>query len=382
MEKEDEIDKVIGKLKKTPLFAMSLGSKELFHSNFWAWIIENDDTNTFLSLFFKNLKNIKHKSMCVDREKYNMDLSIWDREHRIRYVIENKIKAMPDKGQIIGYQSKVKETEFGGGVLTGLIEPIFKMPDSWFFIRYSSIIKPSESSIIKPADSSISECLRGMVKTSNNFSKYEQDTILQYCDMIDNITLLVNNFVTTSGKSLNYDYKKLTEIRFDDLCKKIKANDFVNYLKETIKPEIDEKLIGTGYKADLWSSFSRKDSIIDLRLVKDSGELTEKMIGIQIQGNQYRLHGSRKGFDIKCDDVFEELKNIGWLEEYNTSSKYVFGKKTKMRKNYCKYEGGRGDPYHFVYQYYVIEDFSYDVLTKSISENINKAIDIIKNSKF
>jgi len=372
MDSTFKINDVINNLKNNPLFSMSLGSKELFHTNFWAWIIEHDETNTFLALFFndkdnnRDIKNINRKLMWIDREKYNMDLSIWDGENEQRYIIENKIKSMPRLDQIIDYQGKLEEGEFGYGALTGLIDPCFKMPFGWHFVKYSEI----------------SDCLKGMMKTPNDFSKYEQDTILQYCNMIENITLLVNNFVITSGESLEYDYARLAEIRFDDLCRKIKANDFVNYLNKMIKHEIDEKLIGTGYKADLWSSFSRKDSIIDLRLVKDSGKLTEKLLGIQIQGNQYRLHGSKKGTDIKCDDVFEDLKNLGWFEEYNASSKTIFGKKTKMINNYCKYEGGPGDPYHFVYQYYIIEDFSYDSLTKNISENINKAIDIIRHSQF
>lgn len=29
-------------LKKNPIFAMSLSSKELFHSNFWAWLFERN----------------------------------------------------------------------------------------------------------------------------------------------------------------------------------------------------------------------------------------------------------------------------------------------------------------------------------------------------
>ena len=40
-------------LKKNPILHMSLGSKELFHSNFWAWLFEID--KEFVKVFLKTL---------------------------------------------------------------------------------------------------------------------------------------------------------------------------------------------------------------------------------------------------------------------------------------------------------------------------------------
>jgi|GEM_PF-6652728 len=46
----------INRLNNSPMFAMSLGSKELFHSNFWAWIMENADPDKLLlHLFFDDI---------------------------------------------------------------------------------------------------------------------------------------------------------------------------------------------------------------------------------------------------------------------------------------------------------------------------------------
>ena len=42
-------------LEKSLLFRMSLGSKELYHSNVWAWLMEND--SNFIGVFFNN-KNL------------------------------------------------------------------------------------------------------------------------------------------------------------------------------------------------------------------------------------------------------------------------------------------------------------------------------------
>lgn len=45
----------IERLKKSPVFSMSLGSKELFHSNFWAYLMEHKDYKTFLYSLFPEL---------------------------------------------------------------------------------------------------------------------------------------------------------------------------------------------------------------------------------------------------------------------------------------------------------------------------------------
>ena len=44
------MENLIDKLKNNPLHYMSLGSKELFHSNFWAWLI--DYNKRFVECFF------------------------------------------------------------------------------------------------------------------------------------------------------------------------------------------------------------------------------------------------------------------------------------------------------------------------------------------
>ena len=56
---DKELSTIIKELKQNPLFAMSLGNKELFHSNFWAWIMEIEsetdryrEKNSFIYFFF------------------------------------------------------------------------------------------------------------------------------------------------------------------------------------------------------------------------------------------------------------------------------------------------------------------------------------------
>jgi len=48
--KLNDIKENIKALKDSPLYAMSLGGRELFHSNFWAWLIRED--TQFINVFF------------------------------------------------------------------------------------------------------------------------------------------------------------------------------------------------------------------------------------------------------------------------------------------------------------------------------------------
>lgn len=43
----------IDSIKNNPLFVMSLHSKELFHSNFWAWLFERN--HEYVKIFFQSL---------------------------------------------------------------------------------------------------------------------------------------------------------------------------------------------------------------------------------------------------------------------------------------------------------------------------------------
>ena len=71
----DKLQDNIANLRINPIHSMSLGSKELFHSNFWAWIMDNADVKEeFINFFFKDISD-----RCihpVGREKKHMDITI------------------------------------------------------------------------------------------------------------------------------------------------------------------------------------------------------------------------------------------------------------------------------------------------------------------
>lgn len=64
----------IDRLKQSLVYKMSLGSKELYHSNIWAWLMEND--NSFIKAFFPDCNEDYHDFQ-IEREQSHRDLTIW-----------------------------------------------------------------------------------------------------------------------------------------------------------------------------------------------------------------------------------------------------------------------------------------------------------------
>ena len=106
-------------LKESPIYAMSLCSKELFHSNFWAWLMEQDES--FIEIFFKNEGNKQLAG--VGREDGNRDITVYrksnkDNEKADVYVIENKLKSIPTEEQLNKYKKDVKTSRVDRGYTT------------------------------------------------------------------------------------------------------------------------------------------------------------------------------------------------------------------------------------------------------------------------
>lgn len=64
----------IDRLEQSLVYKMSLGSKELYHSNIWAWLMEND--NSFIKAFFPDCNEDYHDFQ-IRREQSHRDLTIW-----------------------------------------------------------------------------------------------------------------------------------------------------------------------------------------------------------------------------------------------------------------------------------------------------------------
>lgn len=120
----------VEQLKGNAIFQLSLSSKELFHSNFLAWLAEDENTRNIFNQIMRNWLNnptwaFDEKQMMIKREYKNFDFCICeripqkqeekndednsekDKAGSIIFVLENKFKSIPYKEQLERYHKKI-----------------------------------------------------------------------------------------------------------------------------------------------------------------------------------------------------------------------------------------------------------------------------------
>ncbi len=348
----------IRKLKKSPVFSMSLGSKELFHSNFWGFLMEQEECKDFIRFFFKNINlNCELK---IEREDKNRDLVVFSDGKE--YVIENKIKSYPRLEQLEEYSEK---TNIEQGVITGISVPPFKLPNKWLFISYHEV----------------SSFLRSIVFKNN----YLKSVVDDYCEVLDSINSLMNLSLDETKDRLSYwteNIHRLYDVRLMDVFRKIKADNFVQTCEELrllVEHEIKDL---PGWSFYISRSFNNGKSTISFVLQKGSEDNYKGQIGVQIEDNQFRLFlGLNKG---PVDNVFKIGLEEKWFDETfdKKSNRQIFDHPTTMSKNPCSYSG------RWVYQYFdtwndrvkpEVNIQDYEEIKKYVSYYIERAINIIRS---
>lgn len=144
-------------IQQSPMFRMSLGSKELFHSNFLQYVLEISPELT------KKLFDIKGEYEVL-REYNNFDLLILDLDSHEAIIIENKFKAIPENHQLDRYSTKTRSNSLS--VNADILEyktdkrnikfnikckillcpyEISHLTDGWQYLSYEKLLKHYDS---------------------------------------------------------------------------------------------------------------------------------------------------------------------------------------------------------------------------------------------
>jgi hypothetical protein len=284
------METVINTLKKSPLFNLSLSSKELFHSNFLYWIGQNYPLE-FGKLFADYLsvkpEDLSIKPADIFREKENIDLS-FKYSNGQEILIENKVKSVPYFQQLEKYSENASVEK--NYILLSLSYPsFFQSKDklvinkaTWYYLSYSELKNKLKS-------------------MSFNFSsEYHRNIIEDYCVFIEGLVkvnelcnLYEEDFFDFHSIGTNKVYERLQEIRLHDfyLKKKYELISFKIYNK---LKEKGKRLIDFGSPLD-WKSenstifighgMTRGQGFMDLKYLISS----DVALGIQIQGDNYRM---------------------------------------------------------------------------------------------
>lgn len=311
---------------------------------------------TFYKHIFPNF-DITEPNISIAREKKNRDLVIYDGSGN-EYVIENKIKSYPDKNQLQKYT--VDSPNMIAGVITGINKSPFELPDKWCFVSYSEIGSKLKEISIPDAQTRL--------------------LIEEYCDLLESINFLMNEAMNEKPKVLSYwteNIKSLDDVHLMDVFRKLKADDFVRNcgdIEEKYTKIVNQKCPDFHFYID--RSFHNKEATISFTIQKGQEKTYKGQVGVQIEGNQFRLFLGLAYGDAQS--ISELAQKYNWHDSSydKKTNRQVFGHRTKMKDMYCSYSG------RWVYQYFdtwneELDIQGYDELKKQLNYFLTRAVEIV-----
>ena len=376
--KKKDIVHIIEQLKVNPVFQMSLGSKELFHSNFLAWIFDNRNLKDYALAILNQLPGLLEEVIDIskppEREKLNIDLTldIQSKSGIKKIIIENKVKSLPQKDQLLKYSEKTNTANHY--ILLSLSEPAFEklaldrkltlknsenIGITWHFLSYSDLSKILEIALVKVNDGFEKQLLEYYISFIKYLDKIAQECNLNEDDLFD---FHDNDLVAELGKIRIKDLylKKKYESLSVLIYKKLKSAGFnVMDLGQKInwKEECDQAVFVT-------SDFTNSMGLSDVKF-----QVASKLsLGIQIQGEQYRMVVRDMNSDI-AEKIKEDLEKEFWFQfKEQKETVDIFPKDKEKFNKYNK---------HFYYRYVKLGK---DKKVSELVDCVVKDIVLIKSS--
>ena len=277
-----------------PIFKMSLGSKELFHSNFLEYLWAEDRT-AFINMLNDLLGQKVLDSSKGDgyyklaREKNHFDISIYHidesktslRRNREIYdvVIENKLKSIPNREQLSEYEKKsANKSQNTKYVLLTLIEQFQDKKDikkTWSIINYESL-----------------RC--AIIDHFGERNTYIKD----YCEFVKLLHSLKNDILIQDAATEtlwpNEPLNEFRNVRLHDLYIKLRGLHFMEMLKQKISNSWDTKYVKDGGDTIRTEDLQR-NIFLNFNIHQACGQVAvfiyfgkEQIFEIVIQGDQYR----------------------------------------------------------------------------------------------
>lgn len=248
------MENLIYSLKSSPIFNLSLTSKELFHSNFIAWLAR-EYPSIIGNIFAKHIglsETYTIKPETIKREENHIDLmfdiiDVQDAEAIYHIIIENKVKSLPYINQLSEYSKKTKDKEKTKFILLSLSIPFHLLTNEndkiidenkteWHYISYDCLandLESSESSFIYKLVDKVDSTLDAL---------YHKMIIADYLNFIKLLSE-INKKTKIENKNEKYNWYndevfkalKNPQIRMSDFYIKKKCEYMINLIFEEVK---------------------------------------------------------------------------------------------------------------------------------------------------
>lgn len=300
----EKLKNIINDLSNNVMFSLSLTSKELFHSNLWAWL-GRKYPKMFTEIFLDEKVELDENSIIL-REYNNFDLYV-ETKNSI-YVFENKCKSMPNKSQLMEYDKKLakikeeKEKEIKTKLIS-YFEPIGRYVwaddntpsriHDWSIITYNELYNKFKNSfknnkeIIEKNEKETEnndkiiieeyiKCLKLLNDLHNSIELNDETTIDEYYSLLD------NNEIKELSRKIN----------FEKTLERILVNKLTHYVldKYEKKDEIDAINIDCGRDHVVYSDilFYFKGAWVE----NEDKRPPLNAIGVSLWGKNFRYYAN------------------------------------------------------------------------------------------
>lgn len=335
MSRISEAVDICEKLNSSITFCMSQSGKEIFHSNFIAYILEknsapgslaHDFKKNFLKIIFGEDIDPDEYKVCAYRELSNIDLIVTiENKYTIKCAaIEFKLKSIPTKSQLENYTIKLDnkirlnkiENHPGKQCVTvkKLISPIPlpDMPEGWGHIDFSKITEFYEPST-------------GTCNTLNDL--VTQDYIKSTAQILEAISFIKSELNEFTSK---YSQIRINEIdqfsatfsaaRIHDLSGKLIYSLIVAELKRLLDKSLNinegkaPKGLSDEMKIKYETHFSNSMPGLTIRLISNKNG-TSKSVGAQLQNGEIRRFIESLDRNRPLNEILNKGNQLkGWID--------------------------------------------------------------------
>lgn len=355
-------------LKNNPIFQLSLSSKELFHSNFLAWLAEDDNTRCVFNKVMQTWlddKNWEYKpnEMEVKREYNHFDFCVCDKlsidgndvTGSVQVVLENKFKSIAYKAQLVdykdraktlneeGYKNKYKAEEANKGkilprgwrdevehpntkyILLTLADKFLDKDEiqglGWKIVTYAEYAKLLRTVVGEMKDDEI----------KGNKAFYVE-LIAQYCNFIEMFSEHINECLDNVKENNYWDILKnddFTAVRCNDIWQKVVMHKYAQELFKLTQENFPNTKIVFDDK-DSWNeesdrplmirvAYFRNEALVELKYLLNNGVV----FCVQQQGD----NGLSIGMVVKEEETIKKAVRKQDKGKWNASIKKLVAQK-------------------------------------------------------
>lgn len=346
----DETLKILTSLQTSPLFHLSLSSKELFHSNYLAWCCQSfrrDMENIFSDLIGMKIAFSDSENF-VRREKGNHDLEIdLQGDNKNKLVFEVKVKSVPDKNQLQKYSESLAVGDIMVLLtLTGHNDNAISITVNNYNIKCFSMKLKDVAQRIHAIKSN---------------DPYRKSLCEDYFKFVDDLSTLADNF-KLSFKDTDSGFFLLKEPRMYSVLAKYRLHDLIYKMRyDQLSIKITNELNASKTS---WINGKRDEFVTESAMTNGTGITSVGYMisgndgpyqapiiaGIQLQEKDYRYFFhicdiNATNYSNMTEAISRELCNSGIWFKLDEVNDYGLKIAKRNKGNFCKYSN------NFYYKY-------------------------------